>query len=68
MPADAQLTFRMSQQFGRSGGVERGGLLQIFPRKFDLPGLKSFVETNLSQLHLFDTEEHNGTCDAGQNS
>jgi hypothetical protein len=25
-----------------------------------LPRLESFVETNLPQLHLFDTEEHIG--------
>ena len=48
----------MRQQLGRPGGVQRRALLQIFARKIDLPRLEGFVETNLPQLHLFDTKEH----------
>ncbi|HEX3743444.1 MAG TPA: hypothetical protein VHW09_05930 [Bryobacteraceae bacterium] len=46
------------QRFGGADGMQRGNLLQIFTGEFDLPGLESFVETNLSQLHLSDTKEH----------
>jgi len=48
----------MRQQLGYAGGPQRGTLHQIFTREIDLSRLESLVETDLSQLQLFDSKEH----------
>ena len=58
---DPHLSVGMSQQFGLALRGKRRYLLQLFTREIDLPRLEGFVETNLAQLHLFDTKEHMGT-------
>src|ERR1019366_3839224 len=59
-PPNAYLPARFRQQLGRTGGVQRGALLQVLTNELNLPGLENLVEADLTQLQLSDTKEHEG--------
>src|ERR1035438_2831051 len=59
-PPDAHLAARFRQQLGRTGGVQRGALLQVLTSELNLPGLENLVEADLTQLQHSDTKEHEG--------